>query len=482
MKIEEIDVDAAIESVKQSLKEEKGLSPAFRSSLELLLVLVKLLLDRVTLNSSTSSIPPSADPHRKKKPRAKRPRKPGGQEGHEGKTLEPVENPDNIVPIEIDKRTIPTGVPYQVTGYEARQVIDIKISRLVTEYRAQILEDPDGNQYVAEFPPEVLSRAQYGNTIKTHAVYMSQFQLIPYDRVRDHFVDQMQIPLSAGTIFNFNKQAFNALEFFEQWVKSQLTASALMHVDETGININGKRHWLHCASNLSYTHYFPHEQRGTEAMDEIGIIPQFTGVMCHDHWKPYYTYLFCLHQLCNAHHLRELERAWEQDKQQWAESMKIFLIELNEAVEKAKGKLAPKQAKRWHERYQEILEQAQQECPPPKDTRPKGTRGRLKRSKSRNLLERLIRYEDDVLRFMTEPIVPFTNNQGENDIRMTKVQQKISGCFRSMEGAKMFCRIRSYLSTCRKNGLSATKALDMLFAGEKPAFMSRSIESATQTA
>ena len=162
--------------------------------------------------------------------------------------------------------------------------------------------------------------------------------------------------------------------------------------------------------------------------------------------------------------------------------MKVFLIELNEAVDKAMGKLAPKQAKLWHERYQGILEQAQQECPPPKDTRPKGTRGRLKRSKSRNLLERLIRYEDDVLRFMTEPIVPFTNNQGENDIRMTKVQQKISGCFRSMEGAMMFCRIRSYLSTCRKNGLSATKALDMLFAGKTPAFMSSSIESVTQAA
>ena len=472
LKIEEIDVDLAIESVKQSLKNEKGLSPALRSSLEVLLLLVKLLLNRVTLNSSTSSIPPSADPNRKKTNRGKGKRKPGAQKGHKGTTLEPVENPDEIVPIEIDKRTIPTGVPYRVTGYEARQVIDIKIRKLVTEYRAQILEDPDGNQYVAEFPPEVLCRAQYGNTIKTHAVYMSQFQLIPYDRVRDHFVDQMQIPLSAGTIFNFNRQAFNALEYFDQWVRSQLTASALMHVDETGININGKRHWLHCASNLSYTHYYPHKQRGTEAMDEIGIIPLFTGVLCHDHWKPYYTYLFCLHQLCNAHHLRELERAWEQDKQQWAETMKIFLVELNEAVEKAMGKLAPKQAKQWHERYLGILEQAQRECPPPKDTRPKGTRGRLKRSKSRNLLERLIRYEDDVLRFMTEPIIPFTNNQGENDIRMTKVQQKISGCFRSMEGAQMFCRIRSYLSTCRKNGLSATKALDMLFAGETPAFMS----------
>ena len=345
-------MDSAIESVKQSLKKEKGLSPAFRASLELLLVLVKLLLDRVTLNSSNSSIPPSADPNRKKHPsRGKRTRKPGGQKGHDGKTLEPAEDPDKIVPIEIDKRTIPTGVPYRVKGYEARQVIDIKISRLVTEYRAQTLEDPGRNQYVAEFPPHVLCRALYGNTIKTHAVYMSQFQLIPYDWVRDHFVDQMQIPLSAGTIFYLNRQAYTALKYFEQWVKSQLTASALMHVDETGININGKRHWLHCASNLSYTHDFPHEQRGTEAMNEIGIIALLTGVLCHDHWKPYYTYLFCLHQLCNARHLRELERAWEQDKQQWAQTVKIFLIELNKAVEKAMGKLVPKQAKLWHKSY-----------------------------------------------------------------------------------------------------------------------------------
>ena len=164
-------MNAAIESVKQSLKKEKGLSPAFRSSLELLLLLVKLLLDRVTLNSSTSSIPPSADPNRKKPERNRGNRKPGGQKGHDGKTLEPVENLDKIVRIEIDKRTIPTGVPYQVTGYEARQVIDIKISRLVAEYRAQILEDPDGNQYVAEFPPEVVCRAQYGNTIKVRTTF-----------------------------------------------------------------------------------------------------------------------------------------------------------------------------------------------------------------------------------------------------------------------------------------------------------------------
>ena len=141
----------------------------------------------------------------------------------------------------------------------------------------QILEDSEGNQYVAQFPLGVLSKAQYGNSVKTQAVYLSQYQLIPYDRVRDHFTDQLLIPLSAGTIHNFNRRAFDQLEKFEHWVKYQLTHSALLHVDETGININGKRHWLHCASNLEYTYYFPHERRGTEAMDEMGVLPQFTS-------------------------------------------------------------------------------------------------------------------------------------------------------------------------------------------------------------
>ena len=333
---------------------------------------------------------------------------------------------------------------------------------------------------MAEFPTGVSCRAQYGAGIKVQAVYLSQFQLIPYDRVRDNFSDQLQIPLSAGSVYNFNRQAFKALEEFDRWVRVQLTHSALLHVDETGININGKRHWLHCASNFSYTHYSPHKKRGTEAMDEIGIIPEYTGVLCHDHWKPYYTYLFCLHQLCNAHHVRELDRAWEQDNQKWAKEMRVFLIELNEAVDTAMGKLSSKQATLWQERYRGLLKEAERECPAPKDTRPKGTRGRLKRSKSRNLLERLIHYESDVLRFMDDPLVPFTNNQGENDIRMTKVQQKISGCFRSMEGARMFCRIRGYLSTCRKNNVSATKALELLFAGKSPAFMSKDVMTSSK--
>jgi transposase len=176
-----------------------------------------------------------------------------------------------------------------------------------------------------------------------------------------------------------------------------------------------------------------------------------------DHWKAYYQYE-CIHSLCNAHHLRELERAWEQDGQHWAKKMKEFLLKLNKKVEAAGGKLPSEESA---------------ECPPPDESKRAGKRGRLKRSKSRNLLERLRDYENDVLLFMDEKMVPFTNNTSENDLRMTNVQQKISGCFRSTEGAKIFCRIRSYLITCRKQGLTASEALTLLFEGKNPAFMKK---------
>jgi len=175
--------------------------------------------------------------------------------------------------------------------------------------------------------------------------------------------------------------------------------------------------------------------------------------------------------LCNAHHLRELERAWEQDKQQWAKQMQKLLCEMNSAVHDAGGSLSNEAGDAFRKRYRQMLLEADTECPPPDESKPKGQRGRLKRSKSRNLLERLREYEDDVLRFMDYPDVPFTNNQVENDLRMTKVQQKISGCFRSFEGAEAFCRCRSYISTCRKQGLSSSEALRMLFDGKIPAFM-----------
>jgi len=471
LKIDDIDVDSAVNSVKELLGKERDLSPALRSALEVLLVLVALLLNRLTLNSKNSSKPPSTDPNRKKSSgQGKGARKPGGQSGRNGTTLEPVAEPDEVKVLEIDRRTLPKGAHYREAGHEIRQVIDIDIARFVTEYRAQILEDGQGNRWVASFPEGVNRPVQYGLGLRANAVYMSQYQLIPYDRIRDHFQEQMGIGLSAGSVFNFNQEAYERLEPFERWVKTALANSALLHADETGINIGGKRQWLHCASNASLTWFYPHAKRGCDAMDEMGILPVFTGVLCHDHWKPYYRYQ-CIHALCNAHHLRELERAWEQDQQQWARQMQALLIEISKSVADAGGRLPPGEAEKWRRRYRNLLDEADIECPPPEENTRKEKRGRIKRSKARNLLERLRDFEADVLRFMEMQSVPFTNNQGENDLRMTKVQQKISGCFRSTEGAKIFCRVRSYLTTCRKQGITATEALTLLFQGKNPAFM-----------
>lgn len=467
MKIDNIEVDSAIEHVKQLLETEPNVSPALKSALEVILLLVSMLLNRVTLNSKNSSKPPSSDPNRLKSTRIKSDKPSGGQPSHKGRTLQKIDDPDEIKVIKVDRRTLPKG-HYTEDGFETRQVFDIDISRLVTEYRAQRLKNEQGECFVAPFPDKVTKAVQYGDGIKAHAVYLSQYQLLPYKRIQEYFADQLQMPVSEGSLFNFNKQAYEQLSDFEAISKERLIVSPCLHADETGININGKRHWLHSASNDQWTHFFPHARRGTVAMDMIGILPRYDGILCHDHWKPYYTYT-CTHSLCNAHHLRELTRAWEQDKQKWAHEMKQLLEDMNNAVNNAGGILPQKEAEQWKLRYRELLAKAEIECPPP-DKPDKAKRGRVKRSKARNLLERLVNYEDDVLRFMTNSCVPFTNNAAENAIRMTKVHQKISGCFRSMDGAEMFCRIRGYLSTCRMQGVSATQAMALVFKGKLPEF------------
>lgn len=469
MKIEAINVEQTIETTRKLLAEDPSVSPALKSSFELLLVLVTLLLNQLGLNSSNSSKPPSSDPNRKKKKKEPGSKKPGGQKGHEGKTLKKFPDPDVIEKIPVDKTLLPKG-DYKDVGYESRQIVDIDISRVVTEYRAQILEGFNGKRYTAPFPEGVSRPVQYGVNVKVHSVYMSQYQLVPYHRVEENFQDQVGIPISAGSVYNFNKDVYKRLENFEAIVKSKLIESSLCHADETGINVDGKRLWLHCLSNNWWTYYLPHEKRGFDAMEEMGVLPHFKGILCHDHWKPYFK-IDCEHALCNAHHLRELERAWEQDKQEWSRDIRDLLLQINKAVDDSGGQLSAADSMKCRQQYRDLLEKAEKECPPPDESQRKGKRGKLKRSKSRNLLERLVNFETETLRFMDDEKVPFTNNQGENDIRMTKVQQKISGCFRSMKGAAIFCRIRSYISTCRKNGVRASEALRFLFEDKLPEFL-----------
>ncbi len=418
------------------------------------------------LNSSNSSKPPSTDNGKPKKTRKApgKKRNPGGQPGHNGSRLNPVENPTQIEKIQIDLESLPPG-EYTPAGVEKRQVFDIEISCVVTEYQAEILRDQDGVHYMADFPAGVTEPAQYGASVKAHSVYMSQYQLIPLKRAEEHFHDQLGIALSKGSVSNWNAQAFDLLAPFEEWARLQLLNSPCNSADETGINLNGKTFWLHSLSCGTAVLFHADEKRGQEAMDRMGILPLYQGVVVHDHWKPYFGYS-CIHALCNAHHLRELQAAIELEDQAWAEKMQSLLLEMRQSVEKAGGFLTPAEVEFLKIRYRAILSDAQRECPKNEKTR--------RQSKSRNLLQRLIDYEAQTLLFLENPNVPFTNNRAENDIRMTKVQQKISGCFRSEDGARQFCRIRSYLLTCHRHDMTSSEALNLVFNRQLPAFISDS--------
>jgi len=479
MNIDGLSVVETIESVEKSMPQQ-NISEDFKVKIEDLILLARIMKDRLTTNSSNSSTPPSKDGLKdseskecedtsegKNKPKSTR--KAGGQKGHAGSQLNLLENPDEIIYLPYNETMNFTG-DYSFDDYQVRQVIDLKISRHVTEYRAEIITDQDGNSYFASFPENVTRPAQYSVDVKAHAVYMSQYQLIPYGRTAQQINDASEISISTGSIYNFNCEACNMLADFQKWLITTQTEASVLHADETGANINGKNHWLHSLSNEVSTYFHIDEKRGSTAMDTMNVLPNFQGTLCHDHWKSYYKYQ-CVHALCNAHHLRELKRAYEQDNQQWAKSLELLLLEMNAAVNASStGMLTEDEIKEYEKRYLEILEEGKNECPEiPAET--SNTKGKVKRTRPRNLLLRLLNYMGDTLRFLGKSDVPFTNNNAEREIRMTKVQQKISGCFRSMRGAEMFCLIRSYIITSGKHGISPIEALKMLFRGEKPAYM-----------
>jgi transposase len=458
----ETNTKEVIDKCRRALCSEQNCSATLKQAVEELIALALNLSTIIGANSSNSSKPPSTDPIPKRSlTKIKdRKRKPGGQNGHKGCCLKPFETPTEIKPIKIDPEKLPPG-NYTSDGFESRQVIEIQTNINIIEYRAEVLVNERNERFVAEFPEGVTEPVQYGNSVKASAVNLSQSQLIPLARVQEHHADQYGLPISKGSISNWNLSAYNKLEPFDQWAQEQLIKSYLIHGDETGINIGGKLNWLHTICNPDVTLFFPDEKRGQEAMDRMGILPHFNGVIMHDHWKSYFAY-DCVHCLCNAHHYRELEAAFE-GNQEWAKKMQNLLIEMKNAVEKAGGCLEEKSANKFRKKYRKILRTADKECPRNLETK--------KQSKSRNLLERLRKFETETLRFLEDKHVPFTNNRAENDQRMTKVQQKVSGCFRSMIGAKIFCRIRSYILTCKKHDIGASEAMKLLFDGKFPEFM-----------
>lgn len=438
---------------------------------------VTILMERVTQleqqlskNSSNSSKPPSSDGLSKPHPKSQRKRsgkKTGGQKGHKGYTLEKVVNPDHTIILPAASCACHADLSRTpAIGFDCRQVFELPEPKLeVTEFKAEIKICPNcGLQVKAKFPDLINAPVQYGERFRAFLVYLQNQQLIPANRISQMMTDLFNAPVCEATIFDASKRSYENLEPFEAAVKQALVKSPVLNVDESGARTANKLHWLHVTSTDMLTFYGIHEKRGAEAMDHFNIIPHFSGHLIHDFWKPYLNY-GCHHGLCNAHLLRELTFLFEQEDQLWAKHMFDLLVGTEKFVKEQNIQLTVKQKIPWIEKYRSILTEGWATNPLKPETSKK-KRGRRKKTKSQNLLVRLGDHESSVLAFLHDKNVPFTNNLAEQDIRMIKVRLKISGCFRTLQGAKNFARIRSYISTARKQACNILEAITDAVVGQ----------------
>ena len=432
---------------------------------------IEALERRLGLNSSNSSKPPSSDGLGKKpkgsgirpspqslREKGKKPS--GGQPGHKGKTLDQVEDPDSVVSHLLNVCTHCQADIRDVAplGLKKRQVFDIPpITVHVTQHQAEVkLCTCCGKKSTASFPVGVNAPVQYGPQLKAFAVYLNTRQYIPEDRLQEMFTDLLNIPISTATLASICTNFGDDLEEFDEKNLESIKDAPVKHSDETGFRIAGKTCWLHLMSTSTATHYWISRKRGD-------VVKNLTrGVHIHDHFKPYYTYnQEVKHGLCNAHHLRELKALIEIEKEAWAVGMRRFL----RAASRYQGQdVPPDRLGRLYAVYDKIVARglAYHDSFPPLT---KGKRGRRKKRTGHNFLFRLRDFKADVLRFLSDRDVPFTNNLAEQDVRMMKVRQKISGGFRTTGSAQTFCRIRGFISTMRKQSHPILEAIQTAMAG-----------------
>lgn len=429
---------------------------------------IEKLESGVKKNSSNSSKPPSSDkgnankpPKASKKDKGQRGRRPGGQRGHKGHTLEQVKTPEHV--IEHRLRQCPhTGralTDKDIVGEIRCQVFDIPEPKMtVTEHVYYVYRAEGCNQSCHRaFLSGASAPVQYGQHFGALLIYLKNFQLIPLKRISQLCLDLYGQKISQATVDRFEKPCFEHLNRFEEHLKIILQRSRILHADETGINIGSVTEWLHCLSNEHYTYLWASDHRGSNAIDEMGVLKDYNGILVHDCYGSYFK-LDCHHALCNAHLLRELAFFIDVMSHKWALKMRDLLRSALKAPSK-------KRYESWLRQYNKILDEAEQEHPFEAPERKQGQRGKIAKPPVNNLIERLRKYKKEVLRFIKDKAVPFTNNQGERDLRMTKVQQKISGCFRTWSGAKRFARIRSYIGTALKQNQSVYHAIFKALTG-----------------
>lgn len=437
---------------------------------------LQALQARLSKDSRTSSKPPSSDGLGKVK-RTESLRKSGdkpngGQPGHEGHTLMASDHPDQIETHRAETCThcqaSLSGI--EASGYEERQVFDIPVIRIeVTAHRGEVKICPRcGAENKGKFPVGVTHAVQYGATVKTWAAYFTNQHHIPVERTAQIFDDLVHQPVSEATVLKASEELSVCIAPSTEVVKEQLRAAEVLHADESGLRVAGKLHWLHVACTDTLSHYEVHARRGQEAMDDAGILGEFRGTVVHDHWKPYFKYDACHHALCNAHHLRELQFIDKQYHQPWANDMAKLLLEIKAAVAKtpaAAESLSAPQLEAFERRYDAVVQAGIEANPIATPASEVKTRGRRKQPPPLNLAMRLHDFKGQVLAFMYDFRIPFDNNQGERDVRMVKVKQKVSGGFRTLEGAKRFGRIRGYISTARKHSKNVFEAVRHAFDG-----------------
>jgi len=433
---------------------------------------IMALEEQLKKNSRNSDKPPSSDGLKRqiKSTRSKSFRQSGGQKGHDGHTLKMVSEPDHNRKHGIEECTHCHGSlqDAEIVGYKKRQVFDIPPLKFeVTEHQAEVKKCCHcGTINTAAFPADVMQSVQYGPGIKSFSVYLMQYQLIPSERTTELLEDIFGQSISEGTLYNWNRAAYQALENTEAEIKQQLIQSPINHFDETGTFCQNKLNWLHVVSNPKLTYYAIHPKRGKEAMDAVNILPQYKGIAIHDFWSSYLPYK-CKHVICNAHLIRELTALSETLNQKWSSQMTELLLTIKKRVEQSsshKNSLDMLTLQRFEKEYDKLVCQGLG-LNPIRDKKNQ-KRGRQKQTKATNLLRRLQEYRSDILAFMYDFRIPFTNNLAERDLRMVKVKQKISGTFRSREGASFFCRIRGFISTIKKNNCNVLDSISQTLLGE----------------